>query len=224
MQEYFELPLLPLLNVVFFPKIAAPITLTDPSYIAMIKDCVREQRAIAVTYAKPIENPFGRTAYYPHPICTLAVATIVSEREGELSVLLQGVTRIEIGKMVANTPYAIFQAKISPAIDDFSLLEAKLVPLWNLFSRWCDVMIRDELDRDMFRSYVSSPIHLIDYISGYMVNDVALKQILLECDSLSERVILLRTLFSQNDPLHLNTLSALSIKDFESKDFSLKAA
>ncbi|MBI2522109.1 MAG: LON peptidase substrate-binding domain-containing protein [Bdellovibrio sp.] len=111
-------PLLPLPNVVFFPKTALPIYVDTPSYGRMIRDCVMNGLPIVVCMAyiqdlPPDQHGLARQQLRPAIIGSLGVPYILEEYPGgAMKVLIKGITRARLISPTQNLPYPIYKVEI----------------------------------------------------------------------------------------------------------------
>lgn len=204
----FHLAVLPIPDMVFHPHTMAPIYIVEPSYIEMIKSCVEKRVALGVIIANPTTES---------TICTLAAATILEELpNGELSVLLQGIGRCKLEKLVQHIPWPVFEA--SPFEDrpegqifDHSQMER----LSRILNSWLYKHIDDKAELDHFLLTIRSIHHTIDYIAMLILKDMEIRELLLSSDSLNDRIRILNLLLKDKNPFEEDADVLKVLKKFE---------
>ena len=79
-----RMPVLPIPNVVFFPRTALPLYVEETSYVRMIRDVVEQDGEIAVALARPMwstepSGELGKVHYSPSEICGAGRPVILEE-------------------------------------------------------------------------------------------------------------------------------------------------
>ena len=106
-----ELSVLPLRDVVLFPKMVTPLFVGHPPTMAAIEDAARagETMAAIAQLDPELENPLPADLY---PIGTeVAVGRLMRMPDGSTSVLTQGRRRLEIVETIQTSPYLRVRAR-----------------------------------------------------------------------------------------------------------------
>ena len=160
------IPLFPLPNVVFFPKMPLPLHLFEPRYRKMAEDALAGDRFIGMVLLKPgYEADYeGRPPIYP-----LGCAGIVEQSErttdGRYNIVLRGVTRFRVLQEYDDQPYR--RAVVAP-LDDAPGDEAPLGTLrGRLLTAIGDaadgpsaLVLQNELPIDVFVNALSQTLSL----------------------------------------------------------------
>ena len=184
MQE--RLPLLPLKNVVVFPRNVVTLLVGRPRSVRAVEQALAGDGHLIVTAHRDIEvDEPGPDAL--HQVGTL-VAIVSSERQaaGNVQVVLEGVCRVRISDFISNPGYYTVQSEILDEPDaPESEARALIAHVQNLANRYGDargalpVEVQDMVQR------ASDPSHLADLLATQLLTDVARRQALLEiCDPL----------------------------------------
>jgi ATP-dependent Lon protease len=110
-QGLIELSVLPLRDVVLFPKMVTPLFVGHPPTMAAIEDAARagETMAAIAQLDPELENPLPADLY---PIGTeVAVGRLMRMPDGSTSVLTQGRRRLEIVETIQTSPYLRVRAR-----------------------------------------------------------------------------------------------------------------
>src|SRR5258708_29334801 len=124
-----EVPVMTLSNAILFPQAMLPLYIYEPRYRQMLADCLNSQRMFAVAMQKPArsrETPFG--------IAGLGmVRASVDNKDGTSHLALQGLTLVQLKKVVQYKPYRIQEIRPLPTTGSDSIvvdaLTAKVLDL-----------------------------------------------------------------------------------------------
>jgi ATP-dependent Lon protease len=181
-----RLPLLPLKNVVVFPRNVVTLLVGRPRSVRAVEQALAGDGHLVVTAHREIEvDEPGPDAL--HQVGTL-VAIVSSERQaaGNVQVVLEGVCRVRISDFISNPGYYTVQSEVLEEPDaPESEARALIAHVQNLANRYGDargalpVEVQDMVQR------ASDPSHLADLLATQLLTDVARRQALLEiCDPL----------------------------------------
>lgn len=176
------IPLLPLPNVVLFPRAILPLHIFEERYKAMTADALRSNKQVAMALLLPgwEKSYYGRAAIEP----VVCVGTIVSHEslpDGTYNFLLQGHTRARVVRELSHDkPYRLAQLQPFPESRAMEIdLEPLRQKLRELFAG--GAMAHSTIARH-FRQMLDSPLptpDITDIAAFNLLEDVALKQSLL---------------------------------------------
>jgi ATP-dependent Lon protease len=107
MQLPLEVPVMTLPSATLFPQALLPLYIFEPRYRRMLADSLKSHRMFSVAMQKP-----GRTRETPCPIAGLGLIRVsVDHSDGTSHLILQGLTRIELGQPVQYKPYRVHSIK-----------------------------------------------------------------------------------------------------------------
>ncbi|MCC7022351.1 MAG: endopeptidase La [Thermomicrobiales bacterium] len=176
-----RLPLLPLKNVVVFPRNVVTLLVGRPRSVRAVERALDGERRLIVTaHRDPDTDDPGPDDL--HDVGTL-VAIVSSERQaaGNIQVVLEGVSRVRI------TDFANHAGLYTVAADPFEEPEspgpearALIAHVQNLTNRFADARgaLPVEVQDMVQRAY--DPSHLADLLATQLLTDVARRQALLE--------------------------------------------
>lgn len=102
-----EIPVMTLPNATLFPQALLPIYIFEPRYRKMLADALNGERMFAIAMLKP-----GSTRETPLPIGGLGLVRVsVRHKDGTSHLILQGLTRVELGATVRYKPYRVQQIR-----------------------------------------------------------------------------------------------------------------
>lgn len=206
--EKFNLAVLPIPDMVLHPCTMAPIYVIEPSYIEMIKNCVEKKVALGVVIANPTTE---------HTVCTLTAPTILEEKNnGEISVLLQGVGRAKLEKLVQHLPWPVFEASSYEDRPETMLYDTEQVDrLSKILNGWLYTQIDETEERERFLATIKTVDHIIDYICMLILKDIEMREVVLASDSLAERIKMLNLLLKDENPYEEDDVVLKVLKKYD---------
>ena len=111
-----EVPVMTVPNATLFPQALLPLYIFEPRYRQMLADALRTHRMFSVAMQRP-----GRTRETP---CTIAglglIRASVDHQDGTSHLILQGLSRIQLGPPKQYKPYRIHTIRLlgGPLIDN----------------------------------------------------------------------------------------------------------
>jgi uncharacterized protein len=219
MDKKFKISVLPLPDIVFYPNTVLPIYIIEPAYIKMIQNTVVNNELIGISLAQPLEKSHRgqRAKYTPSAICSAGTPIIIEPfNEGTLKVLMKGVKRVKLLSIHQNLPFLIFEAEDYLDEAKSSIMNGGEVErLRNILDLWLEENITDIYEKESFQENLKTLTHIIDYLSMFLIQDVSMRQTLLENNSLCERVRILNLLLKDSNPFEEDLLTVDAFKDFE---------
>ena len=197
-----SVPLFPLPNVVLVPRAVLPLHIFEERYKTMTADALAGGRQVAMALLKSgwEKNYYHRPEIEP----VVCVGTILSHEklpDGKYNFLLQGHTRARIVREVGDRPYRM--AKLEPVREttaDEPDLADERVRLGRLFRA---ALLGGTPVGRQFRQLLAGEVRtadVADLVAFNFVEDVALKQSLLEEPDVRRRVRRVIEAVEQNQP------------------------
>ncbi|OUR96241.1 hypothetical protein A9Q84_07740 [Halobacteriovorax marinus] len=215
--DTFLLPVLPIPNVVFFAHTSLPVYIIEPIYVQMIKDCISENRSIAISKAQAYDHLSTQGRFKPSIICGMGKPVILEEApDGSLKVLIKGTGRVKLLSIEQNLPYLIYKAEIyTDKKESEHFYGPQIENLKNLLDNWLELNVTDSFERESFSRSLITIYHVVDYICMFLVHDADLRQLLLENNSMFERIQLLSSLFEDPNQFEERSIVVNAIKHYE---------
>lgn len=198
--------LFPLVNVTLFPRTTKPLNIFEPRYLEMVRESSKNGTPIALGF---IEDPAsvspaqpGQKPSFVREIAGYGQVQIIEERpNGTLLVFLQGVGKCRLGEVKkSEAPYIVCEAQ--PLPEDLQV-DVGVMPqvhhLNKILARWITQHIPDESQRDVFMRNLTGPEEIVGAFSAYLVRDYDLQQMVLEIDSLNEKIRFLHRLAESSE-------------------------
>ena len=203
-QDNDVLPLLPLRNMILFPKVVMPITVGRKKSLRLVREVYQKEGELFVgtQINAKIENPTLQDIY---PMGTVArIVRILEMPDGTTTVILQGKKRATATELVSETPFHTVRINImdetEPAADDrvfTALVEAlkelaiRIIKNSNSIPDEATFAIRN----------IEKPISLINFICSNFSISLSDKVKLLELNDLTERGYLLLDILTKESQL-----------------------
>lgn len=137
--QTLRIPVMPVSHTVLFPGAVVPLVVFEPRYLDLVDSVCREgDLQFAVVFATPSETL--ELALPPSRIGTLV--QILQHRrspKGELSLMVQGVSRLRIGALVWEHPFPLADASVIPAAEGAPdpALRGRVLEAFNRFLDRC---------------------------------------------------------------------------------------
>ena len=180
------IPLFPLPNVVFFPRMPLPLHVFEPRYRAMVRDAVRGPRLIGMVLLRgDWEHDYtGRPDIFG--IGTVGeLARLEELPDGRFDIVLRGVREFVIHRELARAPYreAVVSWREAPAD---GLPAAMRSGIGALVLRYLQRTGRADSDTALAQSGVDDET-FVNFLAQHLDIDMVEKQALLEAGTLLER-------------------------------------
>jgi ATP-dependent Lon protease len=175
------LPILPLKNTVVFPQIPIPLVVGRPASIRLIDDAMLRNRLVGLVAQKnpDTEEPKDEDLYRVG--CAAVIQRLLKFPDGTLRVLVSGLKRIRITRMVRTDPYPVAEIEtIQETVETSVEMEALSKNLLNQIARMLSLMPIDSDEISVALLNIENPGRLADMGAALLVRDTALKQEFLE--------------------------------------------
>ncbi len=174
-------PLLPLKNVVIFPRNVVTFLAVRPHSIHAVEEAMIGNRAIAVTThrTRDIDDPRTDDLY---DVGTLAsILSVERQPGGNLQVVLEGMSRVRLNGIENSRPFfQTFYRELSEPVPDRAQSDVLIQYIQELSGQFAEnrnILAQEVLD---MVQRATNPGHLAELLSTQIVNDIATRQQLLE--------------------------------------------
>jgi len=184
------LPILPLRGLVVYPQTAVPLTIGQPRSIRLVDDVVAgEERLIGLLASRDpeLETPNPEDLY---KIGTVAmVHRLFRAPDGTIRLVVQGVSRFEVGEFVQTEPF--LKAEIHPIpekVEEGAEVEALARNAREQFGRIAEMI--PSIPRELVSSVLAleDPLQTAYTVANFQRMELEDAQQLLELDSVSEKL------------------------------------
>lgn len=186
-----ELPILPLHDVVLFPKMVLPLIAMQQESIQLIDEAMSGDRivgAVASRHANPPEAKHGPEDIYTVG-CSAVILKMAKTEENKAQILLQGIGRFNIQKYTKTEPY--LKASIENVEEEEARDKEIEAMMANLVSQYQKVVQMSSSLPDEMGSMAKSleePGTLADMITSTIDSDAKEKQEVLELLDIRQRL------------------------------------
>jgi uncharacterized protein len=226
--DKLRIPVLPIPNVVFFPNTSIPILVSEPIYIRMIHECIESGSLMAIAMAQPVQEFSYHVKYSPQKVATMGKPLLIEEKyDGSIKVLIRGVSRVCLEKVVQNLPYLVYEVGPLPDKKEKHAIlceDDKIGRLKSILDQWMAQTIPDSIEREAFSKNLEGLSHIVDYLSMFLIQDADMRQLILENRSLFERIQILSSLLRGKCPKKEDSSVLYAMKDFEDLEYEYKIA
>ncbi len=188
-----EVPVMTLPNTAFFPQALMPLHIFEPRYRQMLSDTLLSNRLFAVA-GLDLDQAGDLTKFEPpHRVASVGIIRACQKNSnGTSNLLLQGLCRIEITKIICDEPYRKICIRALPseagASDDANqTLRRELARLLNVKLRLARTGPAEIMT---FLKTVDDPEAFADIAAFNLCDDAAFKQQLLEIRDVNRRMFL----------------------------------
>ncbi len=221
------LPILPVSDVVLFPRIIMPLVLWEEPAQKLVNEVLMQDKTFGVL-ASRVEKPEGYSPDNLYQVGTAAVILKMRKSEDDsMRLLVQGLYRFKVEKWVGQEPY--FAAQISPIPEEYEPdleTEALVSSVKGLFLKMLELSPYLPAELGPLVREFSDPRVLADITAGSLNISKAEKQELLETFDAKERLRRVLTLVNRElEILELGKKIQSEVKtelDKAQKDFYLR--
>ncbi len=176
-----DYPLLPLKNVVVFPRTLVTLTVGRPRSVRALEDALNRDRrmVVATQRAGQADEPEAEEIY---TLGTLVeINQVQRQPDGNLQVNVEGLRRVRLDRFAQSEPYFGVQVSdIAEKLADGPAVEALMRHLVELFGRYAQFNNKVPADAVETVRAVRHPGYLADLLAAHMVPDAHERQAVLE--------------------------------------------
>ena len=184
-----ELPILPLRNAVLFPGVVIPITVGRDKSVRLIKEYYKKKKLIGVAAQKDssVEEPTLADLYN---IGTVAhVIKTIQMPDGNMTVIIQGKRRFELGEATQYEPY--IKATVKPYAGELDVpksrkFNALIQSVKDLAVQIIGRSQRLPEEASFAIKSIDNPIFLVNFVASNVEMDLPTKQMLLESNDINQ--------------------------------------
>src|SRR5688572_19315359 len=178
-----EVPVMTLPNTAFFPQALMPLHIFEPRYRQMLRDVLASNRLFAVAGLDLERSQEPGRFEPPYRVASVGIVRACQKNEnGTSNLLLQGLCRVEIVRIVRDEPYRQIQVRALSSEAGASAGENQA--LRRELSRLLNVKLKlassGASEMTAFLKTVEDPEAFVDIAAFSLCEDTALKQRLLE--------------------------------------------
>ncbi len=195
-----KIPIFPLPNVVFFPKVFLPLHIFEERYKCMIHDALRRNQKIGMIL---LQEGWERDYFGAPPVHQIGCVGKIEAHEklpqGRFNILLRGLSRFKIADFVQEDPYRI--ARVRLLDDDPLLLETdqqmhEREAFLNQFLRYLNEVLGVELEEHKL-DRTASLESVVNQVAAVLDIPIVQKQQLLEMSGVAKRYGIVRGIIDE---------------------------
>lgn len=206
MQLPTEVPVMTLRNVILFPQAMLPLHIFEPRYRKMLADVLAGERMFAVAMQRA-----DCTREAPSAVAGLGLVRVcVTNRDGTSNLILQGLSRVKLGKTLRYRPYRLQQVNPLVPVPDTGVvvqaLTAKVLELAGerlkqglqnqdkaeiakVVPEGCEQLTLQAFEQALRQlANADDAEQLADLVSATLLHDARQRQIILETPRLVDRL------------------------------------
>ncbi len=184
-----EVPVMTLPQTAFFPQALMPLHIFEPRYRRMLSDVLASNRLFAVAGLNLDKVGLDAPAEPPHRVATVGIVRACQKNDnGTSNLLLQGLCRVEITRIIQDEPYRKIEVRAltsqaGASEDENETLRKELSRLLNLKQK---LVAKGQTEPTgsgemaAFLKTVEDPEAFVDIAAFSLCEDPGLKQKLLE--------------------------------------------
>lgn len=203
----YDLPVLPLINTVLFPRMLAPLFVGRDSSVAAIEEAMTKDRIVlAVAQREPDTEEVGLSDLYTVGV-EASVQRVLKMPDGTTSIVVQGQRRMRVLEQTQEMPFLRVRAVPLYVEEERTLaVEAMMRAVLSLFEKVVKLSRMLPDDSYIMAMNADEPGWLADLITSTLPLDVAHRQEILETLDPEERLRRLSIMLSQElDVLELES-------------------
>ncbi len=184
------MPILPLYDVVLFPKMVLPLIVLQKESIQLIDEAMSTNRIIGTAASRASEP---KSEYLPEDLYNIGASAIILKmakvEEDKAQLLLQGIGRFIISEYTQQQPY--FKARVdhvTVAWEKDKEIEALMANLANLYQRVVQLSFGMPPEIASMAKTLDEPDTLADMVTSTINSTTADKQSILETVDVKERL------------------------------------
>jgi Lon protease-like protein len=170
-------PVFPLPNAILFPGARLPLYIFEPRYKTMIDDSLAGDHYLSVALERDLDGKRG-----PAEISGLGQITHVEQLpKNEKNIVVTGLSRVRLLRALSEEPY--ITAEVTPLVSpahDGATEEQLFAPLRDAVKSWLFRMRAGNIRQLAELGGVRSVDQLCDFFGAHLVDDVKIRQQLLE--------------------------------------------
>lgn len=186
-----EVPVMTLPNVAFFPQALMPLHIFEPRYQLMLGDVLASDRLLAVAGIDRRKAPANGVVEPPCRVASIGIIRACQKNDdGTANLLLQGLCRVEVVAIVADSPYR--RIEVRPLVSEAGASAAENESLRRELARL--ISVKQKLAHGSvqqmasFLKTVHDPEAFVDIAAFSLCESDALKQKLLETLDVHDRL------------------------------------
>jgi ATP-dependent Lon protease len=187
-QQPSEIPILPVREMLVFPKMIVPVVVMEERFIKLVDDALVEDRIIGLVAIRETKTELQPEDLYQVGVVSLIHKMLKMPDESQ-RLLVQGISRMRVKEYVQREPY--YRARIEhledEVVEDIEM-EALTVNIKGLFKKLIEMSPHLPPELGLVALNVESPADLADLVAANIQIKLEDKQEILETLNVKERL------------------------------------
>ncbi len=185
-----ELPLIPLREVVVFPRVNMPLLINDPLAIKAIDAVLKSDRLAMCVAIKVLGAESVKQSDLYNVGTIVKVSDIVRQPDGTMRVFIEGLARAKIKSVVQAAPYisVIHELMPIPKFERTEKVDAQMYSLINYFKECVNLGANVPFDALILISSITDPWQLVDVVALNLALKTEERQMILEAGTVEEKL------------------------------------
>ncbi len=185
-------------NIVMYPYLMMPLVVSDSNLKKVIDFALNSEKLLGFFLAKDNENDTENSKDIYEYGTAVSILRMLRNNDGTISLLLQGISRLKVEKIIQEEPYLMVEAETIPETSDDS---PKIDALKKVAIELLENIVEEsnDLSKELIMGLrsVKQPSRVADIIAGNVNISVEKKQIILSTLDLQKRFELLNQYLSE---------------------------
>jgi len=182
----------PLEGVVFFPSATLPLNIFEPRYLSMTDHLLERSMPLVLSDLDPTEP--GAWSPGKSLIAGMGAVHLFEQRpDGTKVILVRGTHRVRLVSVLQEKPF--IRCQVEPLVDEVVLNAGNIFFLQRLkqgLAQWAEETLPDAESKQAFQAGLENAPKVVELYSHYRVQDVDIRQQILEISDINRRIDLLR--------------------------------
>ncbi|NOY68370.1 MAG: endopeptidase La [Deltaproteobacteria bacterium] len=184
------LPILPLFDVVLFPKMVLPLIVKQKESIRLIDEVMAKDRLVGAVTSRSKQLKKSYSMDDLHGVGTSAVILKMAKTdENTVQILLQGIGRFKVSGLISDDPYITAGIEtINPSEPEGKEISAMMSSLINQYQRVVELSSSLPPEIGAMANTIEEPGTLADMVTSTIGSATVEKQVILECFNVKKRL------------------------------------
>ncbi len=177
--------LFPLPETVFMPKTTIPLNIFEKRYLTMLEDCLRNDMPLGLcpSFLADREDFEGVT-------CTIGKPIVIQENmDGSKLIMVHATEKVTLHQRLQSIPYQKYNCILtteSNRVDSINLFRVNRVKIE--LKKWFERNSQSHQEETHFIDRITNKSQLINYGCHFLIQEAYKKQVLLEMNSINDRL------------------------------------
>jgi ATP-dependent Lon protease len=183
------LPVLPLQDTVVFPLTAVPLAVGQPRSVRLVDEVMRGNRLLAMVAQRRADAEPAGADDLQRVGTAGVILQLARVPDGSVRLMVQGVERIRLLDWIRTEPYLVARVeRAREQTEEATEVDALRRAVVDIFRRMVEASPDLPNELAIAVDSVADPRHLVYFVASVVVSDMAVRQELLEIDSVTAKL------------------------------------